>query len=263
MTRAKRHSASTLTAIAATIAVAFLCRGLLMQVFSMIERPMVAAGTWTYVHAVGIFDAAAVSPSRFAALEAQREAAAVDRAELERLRDENEELRAELAFETRTRMKGITASITGRTLGPDASAFLIDRGSDNGIRVGDPAVSGDGILVGKILDVGPTSATVRVLSDRESVTAVSFLNEARTIGIARGMSGTLLELDYIPQDERVSVNDVVVTSGLEENVPSGLLVGIVNSVRGDPSAAFQGAVLEPLCDVRRIQTVSVIVSRTL
>ncbi len=249
--------------IAAIAVAAFVFRGSVARALAVVQRPLVAAGTWASVHAVGIFDAAAVSPERLARLEAQRNAAVVDHAELERLRVENEELRAQAGFVSRFRSRAVTASIVSRSVGPEASAFVIDRGADDGVEVGDPAVSGDGVMVGKVTAVTAGSATVRVISDRDSATAVALLNGTRTIGIAQGMSGALLALKYIPQDERVSINDIVVTSGLEENVPSGLIIGIVNTVTSDPTAPFQEAVLEPLGDVRRIHTVSIVISEAL
>lgn len=254
---------TTLIVIGALAALAFVFRGSVARALAVVQRPLVAAGTWVSIHAIGIFDAAAVSPERLAELEAQRDAAAVNHAELERLRAENEELRAQAGFVSRTRSRAVTASVVSRSVGPEASAFVIDRGQNDGIEVGDPAVSGDGILVGKVSAVTAGSATVRVVSDRDSATAVSLLNGTRTIGIAQGMSGALLSLKYIPQDERVAVNDIVVTSGLEERVPGGLIVGIVNTVTSDPSAPFQEAVLEPLGDVRRMYTVSIVISEAL
>ncbi|OGL98183.1 hypothetical protein A2304_03670 [Candidatus Uhrbacteria bacterium RIFOXYB2_FULL_57_15] len=263
MRRLARRTSNTLITIAALALVAFVFRGSVMRVLAVVQRPLVAAGTWVSIRAIGIFDQAAVSPERLSQLEAQREAAIIDHAELERLRIENEELRAEIGFVSRSHVRTLTAAIVSRSVGPEASAFVIDRGSDDGVEIGDPAVTGNGVLVGKVVAVTATSATVRVVSDRDSATAIALLNGTRTIGIAQGISGALLALHYIPQDERVAVNDIVVTSGLEDNIPSGLIVGIVNTVTGDPTAPFQEAVIEPLGDVRRIYTVSVIVSGSL
>jgi len=87
---------------------------------------------------------------------------------------------------------------------------------------------------------------------------VTLLNGTRTIGVANGISGALLALRYIPQDERIETNDIVVTSGLEASVPSGLIVGIVNSVTTDATAPFQSAILEPIGDARRLAFVSIL-----
>lgn len=247
-----------LAAIAAIALFAVLFRGSVLRTFAVVQRPLVAAGTWVGSKTVGLFDAATVSPERLAELESQIQATAVDHAELERLRDENLQLRDQLGFASRTSFRTLSAAIVSRSIGPDASAFVIDHGSDDGIIVGAPAISGDGIMVGKVVAVTASSATVRVISDRDSATAVTLLNGTRTIGVVQGMSGALLSLEFIPQDERVSVNDIVVTSGLETNVPSGLLIGIVNSVETNPNAPFQQAVIEPLADVRRMSVVTIV-----
>lgn len=246
------------SAIVAIALFAILFRGSVLRALAVVQRPLVAAGTWVATKTAGVFDAAAVSPERLAEMESQLRSAVIDRAELERLRDENLQLRDQLGFLSRTAFRSMSAAVVSRSIGPDASAFVIDRGADDGIVIGAPAISGDGIMVGKIVAVTAASASVRVISDRDSATAVTLLNGTRTIGVVRGMSGALLKLEFIPQDERVSVNDIVVTSGLEAAVPSGLLVGIVNSVETNPNAPFQEAVIEPLADVRRMSVVTIL-----
>lgn len=245
-------------AIVSIVILAFVFRGSLSDALAFVQRPLAAAGTWVGNKTVGAFDAATVSPERVAKLEAERDQIVIDHAELERLRAENQELRTQLGFLDRRNERSVACSIVSRSIGPDASAFVIDRGTDDGVAVGYPAVSGDGILIGKVVSASSGSATVRVISDRDSATAVTLLNGTRTIGIAEGMSGALLSLRYIPQDERIEINDIVVTSGLESNVPSGLVVGIVNAVTTDATAPFQSAVLEPLGDARRLGVVSVL-----
>lgn len=254
---------NTLVVIAALAAISLAFRGMLSRALSLVQRPLVVAGTWVSSHTVGLFDSAVVAPERLARLESERDAAVIDHAELVRLREENEELRASIGFAGRARVRSVVASIVSRSIGPEASAFVIDRGTADGIEVGDPAVTGDGVLVGKIVSANAGSATVRVIADRDSTIAVALLNGTRTIGVAQGLSGSLLTLRYIPQDERIDVNDIVVTSGLEERVPDGLVVGVVNSVTGDPAAPFQEAVVEPLGDVRRVHTVSILVGEAL
>lgn len=250
-------------AIGSIVLFGVVFRGSVARAFAVIERPLVAAGTWIGGKAVGIFDAAAVSPERVARLEDERNSALLNEAELQRLRDENRELRDTLGFVTRQSVRSIVASIVSRSISPEASSVVIDRGSNDGVLVGAPVVGGAGVLIGKVTSVTPGSATIRAISDRASATAVTLYNESRTIGVAEGLSGSLLTLNYVPQDERISVNDIVVTSGLEPNVPSGLLVGIVNQVNSDPIEAFQTAVLEPLSDVRRVSTVTVLVPSVL
>lgn len=245
-------------AIVVIVLFMLIFRGSLARAFAVVQRPLVTAGTWIGGKTSGIFDAKAVAPERVAKLEAERAALAIDRAELERLRDEHKELTELLGFLGRHQYRSVTAAVVSRSIGPEASAFVIDRGTTDGIVVGAPAISGEGVLVGKVVSATAGAASIRVLSDRDSATAVTLLNGTRTIGVVEGMSGALLRLQYIPQDERVSINDIVVTSGLETNVPSGLIVGIVNTVESNPNAPFQEAILEPLADARRLTAVSIL-----
>jgi rod shape-determining protein MreC len=263
MRRRTRRTAGVIAAAALLIVTSIVFRGSTARALAVAQRPLVSAGTWITDRTFGWFGSNDTLLKRTAELEKQRLSAAVDRVELERLRAENAELRAQLSFANRARVRTVLSSVVSRSVGPEASAFVIDRGSSDGIDVGDPAVSEDGVLVGKVVAVSAGSATVRAVTDRNSAVAVALLNGARTIGIARGISGALMSLSYIPQDERVSSNDIVVTSGLETRVPSGLIVGIVNTVTGNSTDPFQEAVVEPLGDVRRIHTVSIIVSEGL
>jgi rod shape-determining protein MreC len=229
--------------------------------FSFIQRPFVVAGTWVADTTFGWLQPGSVSPERVIELEAQRNVLATDAAVLRRTLDENEDLRRRLAFTERTRTRMVSARIVGRVTGADRMAFAVDIGSDDGVQEGMAVIAGDGVLVGKILSVTSTGATVSALTDQRAATAVSLLNSARTIGVAQGLDASLLTVAYIPKDQRVQVNDLLVTSGLEDAVPAGLLVGIVNAVQQEDADPFQRAVVEPLIDVRRLETVTVILGR--
>ena len=88
--------------------------------------------------------------------------------------------------------------------------------------------------------------------------AVTLTNRSRTLGLAQGLDGKLVRIQFIPSNEPFAVNDLVVTSGLESSVPSGLLVGLVNAVRHEQNEPFQEAIVEPLADPRRFQILTVI-----
>lgn len=192
-------------------------------------------------------------------LEDQIRALAVDRVEFERLQSENETLKAELGFVERTGFVSVGASVLSKSLSQTFARFVLDVGINQGVQVGDPVVAEDGLIVGKIMKVGRESSTAMALTDPTYTTAVSLLNDRRTIGVAYGTAGELLEIRFIPADETIEVNDLVVTSGLEETVPGGLLIGLVNAVEQDQSTLFLTAMVEPLQDIRRLSHVVVLV----
>jgi rod shape-determining protein MreC len=225
----------------------------------MIERPLSSIGAWFNRLWVKQFPSG--SESVFCAAEASDllMALAVDRSFYESVLNENENLRQQLNFFERQSFNYLPAEIITRSAIPTDTIFIIDRGVDDGVSVGAAVIMADGHLVGKIIETRKKTAIVRSLLSRESEVAVSLLNTSRTIGLGQGSGGALLSLKFIPQDEIITVNDLVVTSGLEAAIPPGLIVGVITGVERDEAAPFQTATVEPLIDSRRFNSVSVII----
>lgn len=231
------------------------------QILGSFQSPFVQAGTWVQNNTGFLFKRGFCSMERLAQLEDQRIALAVDRAELERLVQENQLLRQQLAFVERRHINIKTASITSRNTSKHSKKFNINQGRADGLLIGNPVMVGNGNLVGKVSSVNEFGAVITGLTDFNMATAVTLLNSNRTIGIAQGTIGDLLSLNFIPHDEDISINDLVVTSGLEEHIPSGLIVGVVTSVEDDPGQPFQKAIIEPLIKISDYSLVSVIINQ--
>lgn len=181
-----------------------------------------------------------------------------DRVDYEKLKNENDELKQLLGFVGRTEYSYVPVEILAKSFENTASRFVVNGGSKQGIEVNDPVVATQGVLVGKVIKVSSNFSTIVSITDSDLVTAVSLVNEHQTIGIARGTNSGLLSLSFIPLNETVVINDIVVTSGLETSVPSGLIVGIVNAVEQDETSLFQSAVVEPLIDARLLSSVIIL-----
>ncbi len=180
----------------------------------------------------------------------ERNAFAVDRNEFDTLKEQNAILRKELGFLKQRQFKGTVANILGRTVSAQTSTFSIDFGEVDGAMVGQAVIVDDGLFVGKITKTDRLQSIVTASTDFHVATGVTLFNATRTIGVAVGSTGNLIALRFIPIDEKIAVNDLVVTSGLEDHMPAGLLVGTVNAVKPDPEAPFQNAIVEPLIDIR-------------
>jgi len=185
-------------------------------------------------------------------------ALAVDRSEFDFLKTENKNLREQLGFFERESFQYIAASIISRSVSPIDSIFIIDRGSDDGIKEGAAVIVSDGHLVGKVVTISNKTSVVQSILGRGSKSAVSLLNSSRTLGISEGTGNALLTLRFVPQNETLTINDLVVTSGLEAMIPPGLIIGVITGIKRDPTAPFQEATVEPLVDPRRYNSVSVI-----
>lgn len=254
----KRFRRTVVFVIIIILALFFSFQGLLTTIIAPVAIPLVELGSWISSQFFWWQESSNISSGALQNLYKERETFAIQAQETQVLREENELLRAELGFTQRAGVEYIVASVLAKSISHSVSRFVIDVGTDDGVQLGAAAVTGEGIYVGKITNVGRHSATVSAPTDPSHSVAVSLLNESRTIGVATGSIGDLLQIDFIPTDEVIGQNDLVVTSGLEDLIPSGLIVGVVNTVTELTGSPFQQAIVEPLSDMRRLSIVLIL-----
>ena len=186
-------------------------------------------------------------------------------AEVVRLQEsdiENERLRAMLDFRRRNPQFDLLAA---RIIAMDPSSPVrsatIDRGMDAGLREGMVALSPAGNLVGRVVQVWPTTARVLFIVDSSSsVNALIQRADSRALGIVNGLPGDRLLMRYLPQQEEIRAGDIVVTSGLGESFPRGLHIGQVVEVKRNPVDLFQEARVDPAVKFARLDAVQVIMN---
>src|SRR3989339_71073 len=239
----------------------FLFRDFLTKTASEISHPLVSLATSFSDNLFWWSKSRSITPHELEELYQQRSHISVERMIFEQLKDENEHLKKELNFVQRSPFSYIPANIMTKSISQTVSRFVIDVGSNQGIELGTPVLAQEGIFVGKISDVRKDSSTVTTATDLTQAIAVSLLNESPTVGVTSGTMSDLLKISFIPIDEQIQKNDLVVTSGLELSIPSGLLVGIVNTVKQEIGSPFQEAIIEPLVDIRRIDSVLVLINK--
>jgi len=162
------------------------------------------------------------------------------------LRDENETLRKSVGLEIRKRFDLLAAEVVAEGDGSGRGSVVISRGAMQGVSVGMAAVVGEGVLVGVVDEVYPTSAKVALVTNSESALGgVTVGNGSQ--GIVRGDRGLGISYGNVLQSNPLAQGDQVVTSGVGGTVPSGLLVGTVSSVRDSGDQLFREAsILSPV-----------------
>lgn len=154
--------------------------------------------------------------------------------------------------------------VTADVVALDTSSYLrwiiINRGARDGIQVGNPVISDLG-LVGRVEDVAANASWIRLAIDPGS-TINARLQDSRAEGTVSGQLQGGLLMDLIPQETAVKPNDLVLTSGLGGDLPSGIVIGQVTSVHRQPAALFQQADVRPTVDFNHLEIVSVITSFT-
>ena len=143
------------------------------------------------------------------------------------------------------------------------SSLTLNKGTSLGIEVGDCVVDARGALVGLIDKAGTNWSTVLTLVDTDTSLGAQVFR-TKDLGVAQGdfalMREGRLRLDYLTADCHLLAGDLVVTSGLNGYLPSGLVVGSVEEIQLDDSGAASYAILTPDVDLDALTEVFVIKS---
>lgn len=176
------------------------------------------------------------------------------------LEQENNELRKQLGFFHRRNFTHVTANVVGLNTDNIEKMIIINAGEQDGLKNDQPVIVGDGVIVGTIAKVEKDISMVRLINDNQSKVAATLLNKDGSLGVVEGGYGLSIKMNFIPRNEVVLVGDKVITSGLEENVPRGLLIGEVSVAENEAYQPFQQAVLTPAVDLSKLFIVSVLIS---
>lgn len=175
------------------------------------------------------------------------------------LEAENNDLRALLGLRDRLPIgQLIPAQIIARDPLAVVQAVVIDRGADDGLAPNMPVVTDRGV-VGRIVEVFPTSAKTLLLTDVNSGIAVRTQGpETQASGLVRGTGDGRLLLQYVAQDEIIRSGDDVLTSGVGGTFPPGLVVGSISQIRQSDVSVYQEALIEPAVRARSLERVYVL-----
>ncbi|MFA5047511.1 MAG: rod shape-determining protein MreC [Patescibacteria group bacterium] len=183
----------------------------------------------------------------------------VDLARLNSLQEENDLVKKELNFVEEKKMRYVAAKIITGVSDTLSQSVIINRGRRDGLENGLAVVTGDGILIGKIIDAEDDFSKVLLLTDNKSKVAAAVQNSDHTVGLVEGQFGLSFSMTNIPQDQQIKEGDLVLTSGLEGKIPKSLLIAKVESVRQVESEIFKTALLRPIVPFGNLSDVLVII----
>lgn len=125
--------------------------------------------------------------------------------------------------ETGIPLRKIAARAIGETDGPFVRSLLLNVGTRDDVRVGNPVMSTQG-LVGHVINAGPNTSRVLRISDLNSRIAIASADSGAT-AILAGDNSALPKLAFINDQDKWTLGDRVITSGDDGALPRGLLVG--------------------------------------
>ncbi|MBQ5973285.1 MAG: rod shape-determining protein MreC [Oscillospiraceae bacterium] len=178
----------------------------------------------------------------------------------EAYRAENEQLRALLDMrEGNEEMELISANLIAWNDASWSSVFTVNRGSGDGVAVGD-AVIVDAGLVGVVTAVTRSTAEVSTLAD----TAVSMPMRVFQCGLTavgggdfRLMSAGKLRLSDLPPESGIRIGDTVMTEE-SRGVPGGILVGVVSEIETEGHGMAAYAVVDAAVPLDRLGQVFIV-----
>lgn len=205
--------------------------------------------------------------------------------QLFRLQQENQKLKSELSLyqslkleleevqADNTRLRGLlylksqlgswhllAASVVARNPDNWFSTLTISRGSQSGVRVNMPVIVPQGV-VGRVVAVSPDSAQVMLLLDPSSgAGALDVRSRSAGVVLGRDPITGLLTFELFGHNPNVVPGDAVVTSGLSQYYPKGLLLGQVLSVSRSQDGLTETATVKPSVNFNQLETVMVVLS---
>lgn len=192
----------------------------------------------------------------------------------ETARRENQQLRRLVALDNSGSLEGfepVTARVIGRSPTVWYATINVDKGTGDGLRVDQPAVSGDG-LVGKVTAVTRGAAQITLITDHTSGVSAKVVTPVLTAQ-GNGITGLVqtavgnpqdLRLDFIPRRARLREGDRIVTAGsrsdkLESLFPPGIPIGVVTRADEEELSQFQRVHIRAYADLRKLDFVQILV----
>jgi rod shape-determining protein MreC len=175
------------------------------------------------------------------------------------LRRENESFQRLLGISESLEFETMGAVVLGEVPSNFEWGVFIDKGADDGVTVDMPVISGEG-LVGRVVQVYPTSSQVMLIIDPDSAVAAR-LSASGERGVLLGQREEPLRFDFVDLETEVQPGETVETSGyqlqsgLEGLFPPGIPIGVVDRVDPDEANFTAGVFVRPNVDFSRLDFV--------
>ncbi|WP_305857063.1 rod shape-determining protein MreC [Balneatrix alpica] len=163
---------------------------------------------------------------------------------------ENVRLRELLNASQRVDEKVLLADLIGVNPNPFQLQVVLNKGSQDGVFLGQPVLDAGGIM-GQVIEVGPYTSRVLMITDASHAIPVQInRNGLRFIAFGEGVPG-VLSLEHVQDTADIQEGDLLISSGLGGRFPYGYPVGVVTSVVHDPGEPFALVKVKPSAQLDR------------
>lgn len=155
-------------------------------------------------------------------------------------------------------------TIGARVIATDSTnwfyTFVIDKGTDDGVKVGCNILAGNG-LAGIVTEVGSNYAKVRAIIDDSSNVSATISGTDTLCTVSGNLScikDGYIDVGYINKADTIEEGAELVTSHVSDKFLPGLLIGYISEVEMDANNLTKSAKCIPVVDFANLQEVLVI-----
>lgn len=182
---------------------------------------------------------------------------AFENSRLSLAKQENIGLRKALGLKEGSEFNLVAAEVKAADPTGFTQTLIINKGENAGIRPLSAVIAAPGLLVGLVSEVYSNTSEVTLITD-PTIKINAEVTESGARGLVIGEHGLALGFDLITQNEVIKPQDLVVTSGLANEFPRGLLIGEIVSIQSTESELFQKAFVSPAADLKNLRFLFVI-----
>ncbi|MBU4481946.1 rod shape-determining protein MreC [Candidatus Parcubacteria bacterium] len=154
----------------------------------------------------------------------------------------------------------INARVISAGIENNPNLFIINRGANDNVKPGMAVVVEDGTLIGKIIKTENTISHLLLLTDNQIKISASLSGQSEISGIIEGKNNISICLNYILKTANIQPLDLIQTSGFDEYIPAGLLIGEVAEIHNDPNQLFQEAKITSPINLKNLRIVSIVIN---
>ena len=163
---------------------------------------------------------------------------------------DNDALRKNLGFVQSTKFHLIACTVLSENAFGLSNSLILNCGKEDGVEAGLAVVS-QGYLVGKVLYAGKNSSTV-LLATASDFSTDARISQTSTNAVVKGSFGSGLILEQVPQTIDLQKDWLVVTAGIDQQVPKNILIGQVTNIISGSNDLFKRAALTSPVDFNNL-----------